>query len=435
MHKLRLVMSVVAVLSVMGGIVMAQEEETVSAWERLDVDFNGFLDVRAGQRLQNDPHQDSTSLAEIRLQLELNRMGEFLTWEVKADFVYDDVMGTSSPDLETGKGNIDLRTANIMFSPTSIIDVKLGRQILTWGTGDLVFINDMFPKDWQSFFNGSDVEYLKAPSDALFISVYPEWFDINVVYTPRFDADRFISGERLSYWNPMMNDRAGQNAIADADYPDDWFNDDETAVRISRDIGGLELSFYGYYGYWKSPMGFDMESGQVTFPKLSVYGGSARTTVAGGVLNVEGGYYDSRENSGGNDPLTPNSEIRGLIGYEHELARDFTMGLQYYLEVLQDYDSYLASLQDTSRARDEYRHLTTLRLTQFLLDQKLTLSLFMYYSPSDEDGYIRPDIKYKLTDQWLLITGANVFFGKEDHTFFGQFEDNNNLYAGARYSF
>lgn len=417
------------------GFATGQEEDKVSAWDRLDVDFNGFLDVRAGRRISSCDYEDNSSLAEGRLQLELNRMGEFLTWEMKADFVYDDVMGTSSPDLETGEGNIDLRTANVMFSPASIVDVKLGRQILTWGTGDLVFINDMFPKDWQSFFDGRDVEYLKAPSDALFLSVYPDWFDINIVYTPRFDADRYINGERISYWNPMMGDTAGQNAIIETDKPSDWFKDDETAVRISRDFNGAEVSLYGYYGYWKSPMGFDMQSGNATFPKLSVYGGSVRTTVAGGVLNVEGGYYDSRDDSSGTDPLLPNSEIRGLVGYEHEIGKDFTMGLQYYLEVLQDYDSYEASLQDGAPARDEYRHLTTIRLTKLMLEQKLTLSMFVYYSPSDEDGYIRPVVKYKLTDKWLLTTGANVFFGKEDYTFFGQFKDNNNIYAGARYSF
>ncbi|WP_457551630.1 hypothetical protein [Desulfobacula sp.] len=420
---------------VIAGFAVAKEGKTISAWDNLDVDFNGFIDVRGGRRLQNDPHQDDTSLAEARLQLDLSRMGNFFTWEMKADFIYDNVMGTSSPNFETGAGNIDLRTANIMFSPLSIVDVKIGKQILTWGTGDLIFINDMFPKDWQSFFDGRDVEYLKAPSDALFLSIYPSWFDINIVYTPRFDADRYISGERLSYWNPMLGDTAGQNAVAKVDKPSDWFQDDEISIRLSREVNGYELTLYGYYGYWKDPYGFDMQSGKATFPKLSVYGGSVRTTVAGGIFNIEGGYYDSREDSFGTDPLTPNSEIRGLIGYEHELARNFTMGLQYYLEVLQDYDSYIASLQDPTRARDEYRHLTTLRLTKMMLDQRLTLSMFVYYSPSDEDGYIRPVVKYKLTDNWLLTTGANIFFGKEDHTFFGQFEDNNNLYVGARYSF
>jgi len=31
--------------------------------------------------------------------------------------------------------------------------------------------------------------------------------------------------------------------------------------------------------------------------------------------------------------------------------------------------------------------------------------------------------------------GANVFLGESDTSFFGQFEDNSNVYAGARYAF
>ncbi len=76
-------------------------------------------------------------------------------------------------DLDSGDGAFDLREASLVFSPSADTDVKVGRQILTWGTGDLVFINDLFPKDWVSFFIGRDVEYLKAPSDALKVSAFP----------------------------------------------------------------------------------------------------------------------------------------------------------------------------------------------------------------------------------------------------------------------
>jgi len=31
--------------------------------------------------------------------------------------------------------------------------------------------------------------------------------------------------------------------------------------------------------------------------------------------------------------------------------------------------------------------------------------------------------------------GANIFFGNHKDTFFGQFEDNSNIYFGTRYSF
>ncbi len=55
----------------------------------LQADLHGFLDVRYGQRIQSDAHQDQQSLGETRLQLELSRMEDWATLQLKADFYYD----------------------------------------------------------------------------------------------------------------------------------------------------------------------------------------------------------------------------------------------------------------------------------------------------------------------------------------------------------
>ena len=390
--------------------------------------LHGFLDARGGVRTGNDPYQRDTSLLETRLQLALEHYGEQVNLQVRGDLLYDNVAAHHTPYLETGEGAFDLREATLTFFPTPTVDVKLGRQILTWGTGDLLFINDLFPKDWQSFFTGRDVEYLKAPSDALMVSLFPAFANIDLVYTPRFDSDRYISGERLSFYG--FN---GEQVATDK--PDQWFQDHELNMRVSKNLRGYELAAYGYRGYWKSPSGFDQNTGLALFPRLNVYGISLRGELQGGIFNLEGGYYDSRKDTGGDDPAIPNSELRFLAGYERELLQELTGSLQFYLEQMQDYGAYRQSLPGGQPAQDENRQVWTLRLTKQLLSQKLTLSLFSYWSPTDEDYYLRPQVRYKLTDAWLLTCGGNLFGGDRDHTFFGQFEDNTNIYAGARYSF
>lgn len=194
------------------------------------------------------------------------------------------------------------------------------------------------------------------------------------------------------------------------------------------------MALYGYWGYWKSPGGQNTDRVAI-FPKLNVYGGSVRGTIGPGIGNAEIGYYDSTEDRDGNDAMINNSEMRYLLGYSQELARDFTLGLQYYLEQLLKYGAYTTSLPTGSPARDEFRHVLTLRLTQLLMSQNLRLSLFTYYSPSDQDTYLRPIINYKATDSLALEMGANIFAGEEDYTFFGQFHYNTNLYGAVRYSF
>jgi hypothetical protein len=102
---------------------------------------------------------------------------------------------------------------------------------------------------------------------------------------------------------------------------------------------------------------------------------------------------------------------------------------------MQDFSAYERSLPATQPQRDQDRHVLTLRLTQLAMNQNLALSLFTYWSPSDADAYLRPLVEYKPTDELKLFVGANIFSGRDEHTFFGQFEDNTNVYAGVRYSY
>jgi hypothetical protein len=395
--------------------------------EALPFELHGFLEARGGLRTQNDPHESKTAtLGETRLQLHLYKALDWAQFRIKSAFLYDGVVEGA---------DIDLREANAFLTPFEFMDLKVGRQILTWGTGDYIFINDLFPKDYNSFFIGRDDEYLKAPSDAVKTSIYTRFFNLDFVYTPQFDSDRFIDGERLSYFNPQLGQLAGEDAKIRPQKRDDWFDEDEIALRLHRNIKGYDLALYGYNGFWKSPMGFDPRMGKAMFPRLSVYGLSARGKVWKGIGNFEMGYYDSRDDQSGNDPFIPNSQFRFLAGYEQELAKDFTAGAQYYLELMSDYSAYKRTLPPGSQAADEYRHVITLRLTKFLMYQNLRLSLFTFYSPSDQDAYMKPNIHYRITDHWSAEAGANIFFGEEDHTFLGQFKDNTNVYLGLRWGF
>jgi len=396
-----------------------------SFFSKLPIETHGFYEVRGGYRLQNDKYEKDMSIMEGRLQFDLFSYFDWGDVKVKGD-----VFG----DMVTEEGDFDLREANVFTRPTEFMDLKVGRQILTWGTGDLIFINDMFPKDWQSFFIGRDTEYLKAPSDAAKVSLFGDWANLDIAYTPRFDHDRYINGQRISYWNSNLGRTAGQDAVVYTDKPDEWFRDSEIAARLYKNIDNYELAFYGYRGYWKSPGGQNATMTQAIFPDLNVYGTSLRGSVGKGIGNAEIGYYESADDTSGKDPMINNSEMRYLIGYTREIAQDFTMGLQYYIEQMLDYDQYKRNLP-AGPARDMYRHLTSLRLTKLLMNQNLRCSLFTYYSPSDKDVYMRPNVNYKVSDNTAVEVGSNIFFGDYPHTFFGQFRDNTNIYASLRYSF
>lgn len=406
--------------------VMAQEEaENDLSLLFSNMDVHGFYEMRSGWRSRKDEYEKDMSIMEQRLQIDVS---SYLDW---ADFkVKGDIIG----DMIDEQADFDLREAYIFTSPYDFMDLKIGRQVLTWGTGDLVFINDLFSKDWQSFFIGRDSEYLKAPSDAAKISLFSDIANLDIVYTPQFDSDRFISGERISYWNSNLGRIAGRDAIQHTDKPDRWLRDDEIAVRLYKNINNYEYALYSYHGYWKSPGGQNVAATRAIFPDLNVYGGSVRGNVGKGVGNLEFGYYESDDDQSGENGRINNSELRFLVGFTQEIGKDFTAGLQYYVEHMLDYSQHKNS-SPSGLTRDRDRHLITVRLTKLLMNQNLRCSLFTYFSPSDKDVYMRPNINYKVNDNLAVEAGANIFFGDYPSTFFGQFQNDTNIYTALRYSF
>ncbi len=381
----------------------------------------GFVEFGLGGRLTDSGYHDRLSLGEARMRLETDGNWKQIGYTAKGDFVYDEVIDEWDAEFR------ELTASLTLFEK---VDVKAGRQVITWGTGDYVFLNDLFPKDWQSFFIGRDDEYLKAPSDSLRLSGYFDWANVELVWTPEFTPDNYPRGERLSLFNPASGGLIGEEQAFRAAEPDD----DELALRLFRNIKSVEVALYGYDGYYKSPeaMGPD---GLPTFTGLRALGASIRAPWGPGLFNAEVSHHESKADGRGTDPRIPNSQWRGLVGYEKELITRLTGSVQLYLEHNEDHSQCLAQSPRPEWEPEQNRTLVTTRLTWRDRRDDLTLSLFAFYSPSDEDGHLRPRLDYRFDDHLSLSTGFNLFWGENDYSFFGQFEDNNNAYARVRYAF
>ena len=406
------------------------EEEAPTGWQALGI--TGFAESRAGVRLQESELRDRVTLAELRLSLEKQWQWQQGSAKLAADLLYDEPASTQKPDIQDGKGWLDLRQAWVQRRLGSV-DVKAGRQLLTWGVGDLLFINDLFGKDWVSFLLGRDEQLLKVPTDAFKLSLFHNAVNADLVYVPRFVSDRYISGERVIYYSPLCGELVGRNQVLDVMRPDK--DNAEWSARLYQTKGRFEWALYGYRGFWKSPGGFDLTTGAAIFPRLNVYGASLRGPVGPGLLSVELGYYASIEDSDGSDLAINNSEARLLLGYELSTGDHSSLNMQYYAEALQDYDAYRDNLMAEQSPRDEYRQVVTARYTHQALADRLTLSTMAFYSPTDRDIYLRASTNYEFNDAWSVEAGLGLFSGDDAHTFYAQFEDNSNLYLMARFSF
>jgi hypothetical protein len=387
----------------------------------------GDLSVRTSGKRPPQGEGGAFVLGEERLRLDIsgaNAAGSVFL-ETKGDLFEDDVVNSQK---------LDLREAYAGYAKGPV-DARLGRQIVTWGVGDLFFINDVFPKDWNSFFSGRPMEYLKLGVDAVQVRYSSGVANVEFLVIPFYTPDTMPSARRFFEFNPFPGVPFQKEVT-----PPTTLGNSELALRVYRHAGGFDVSVYAYRGYWRSPsMRIDNPVAPETvidfYPELSDYGASAQRNLAEGVLSLEAGYYDSMQNRRGVNPAIPNSQWRFLAGYQRQPWQDFTVGVQTYSEVLTQYSAYLASLPPGSPREDRFREVLSTRLTQLLRYQTWTLSVFGAFSPTDQDYFLQPEAAYKVTDRFSIAAGANLFGGESRTTFFGQFTGSNNVFLNLRYDF
>jgi hypothetical protein len=394
-------------------------------------DIGGFAQVNYAARISGAPCDTAGPcdflLGEERLQLKLEgtsgqgRSG----FAAKVDLFQDAVENRAG--LEVREAFVDLTGKHAAL--------RVGRQIVTWGVGDLLFVNDVFPKDWVALFTGRPMEYLKVGSDALKVDLHPGAFDAEIVVLPILQPDRLPTGDRFILADPFppglpRREEQKDRSLANA----------ELAGRISHYLSDWGLSLYGARTFYRTPaMAVDDLAAptvvHVFYPRLNTYGASATGSFLNGVASLEGGYLDSREDRDGTNPAIENSMVKGLAGYSYPLWRDASLNLQGYLEWSLDYRAYRATLPPGFPARDERRWLATVRFTQLMRNQTLTGSLFAFWSVTDHDGYLIPSARYAATDNVWVEIGGNVFVARDSRTMFGTLDKNDNVYATIRYSF
>ena len=402
---------------------MAQDQQKNSL-VRIHGFLLGDLTVRTNDKRPAMSEAGKWMLREGRLRLDVSGASDSgkAYFQGKGDALYDSIGKKLRGDLREGYAGYS----------AGKLDVRGGRQIITWGVGDLLFINDVFPKDWESFFSGRPMEYLKLGIDGLDVRYSGTQLGVEFVAIPSFTPDKLPSAATFVLFNPFSS-VPHQNEEKPADHA-------EIALRVHRKLREADVSLYAYRGHWRTPGirpdNFVSPSSVTRFyPKLAVFGASAQKASLGGVISLEAGYYDSRQDRRGNDPTVPNSQWRVLTAYQRELSPDFTVAVQTYGEFMSKYAAYRNTHMHGSPAEDHVRGVASVRVTRFFGYQTWKLSLFAGYGITASDYLLQPEVSRKVSDRFSISIGGNALGGGNETAFFGQFKDNDNFFVRARYDF
>lgn len=421
------------------------EFEESSPNTMLGIEWSGFFEFEHGLNIsgvgstQSGTDKSDTVLANRRLRLKLDRSLTQGAVHAKIDFLSDSV---------EFKETVQIREMRFQRKLGKYFDLSVGRQVLTWGVGDMLFINDLFPKDWIALFTGQEMEMLKLPTNTFRLTSYLGRWIFDFAYTPSFSSDRVPYGCHFGVFDPnsggnVFNPRyCNQNIFENKDLT---FENGEFSLMLKRRITQFELAFYAYQGYFKAPRGLSMTSQglQGIYPQLSVWGASLEGQLGPGILSAETGYYYSWDDKAGNNLFIPNSLWKALAGYRVDLSAHWSIGAQYYAEYMQDYSAYEqsyftnAQLAPMPQKLAKLRNTFTLRLSYKTQQDTLWFSFFSYYRPNDKDSFTKFEVAKDTSDQFRIVAGVNIFTGSSRYRDreFGMLKDADNVYLRMRYSF
>lgn len=385
------------------------DDQPVSPW-------SAYIELGHSARFSADPAFDQRATrSELKAQIEVAGERERVQLAGKLDIHADAVADGLWFDLREVTATLPLGARS---------QLKLGRQVLSWGTGDLLFVNDRFPKDFVTPLAGGEDLAFKAPSNSARLAVNLDVIHIDLAYTPRFTPDRYIDGERLGFFDFRSGRRRGGAELIDAHLPAATLANGEWALRLHRSGGGVEYAAYLYRGFDKQPLGANA-LGQPSHFRRDSAGLSVRAAIAGGIGSVELG----RELTGANPQRAgawvPNKNS-AILAFEKELRPKLTTGLQWYGE------RHASSAANTSALNGQTRQLLTLRITHQAMRERLNISAIGLYSPNQHDHWLRATLSYRYSDHWLAGASINAFGGRVDR-FFGQLEDDSNAGLWVRW--
>lgn len=380
----------------------------------------GFVQLRQAQRIES-PDCSTVSACSAMVQ---EALAELLIEHRLSDQWSVSLRGEAGYDNAASDDRLAVREGFVDWALSSTTSVKLGRQVLTWGVSDYLYVNDVFPKNYDAFFTGGGFDRMKEPVDAARFQWHAGGADVEAVAArPKADrapsADRFVAMAMSSAATPVddENDRA------------------DIALKLSGHTAGWDLAGYAASFRSREPRQFMDGSGlRVDRPRLRHLGASATGNAAGGLVWLDAAVRDA----GTERPMTVNRHFLGsatklIAGYSREIGTDLTASAQLQLEATTSRGRYLDSLAPGVRPLKPVSSTLHLRLQGSWMNQTLTGGAQVFWG-NEGDTHFNPFASWSPADGWTVEGGANLFNGRPD-TRYGAFKDDSNVYVLGRYSF
>lgn len=355
--------------------------------------------------------------------------------ELSGDQTRDDNYSRlNGPVMDNRHSSAELSEAYIDFAAAGAY-WRLGKQQVVWGQADGLKVLDVVnPQDYREF-NLDEFEDSRIPT----------W-----MLNTEFDVGDASSVQLLVIPDTTYSKLADAGSAYEITSPKDVPNPEQSPLPVSirkpeRPAGMIEtgLRYRSFFDGWDLTFNYlyHMQDIPVLYRRISagellvepvyeqnhVIGTTASNAFGDLVVRLEAGFNthtfhlrEDLENLG----IAEAPEIGSVLGLDYQGISDWLFSYQWFQSTLTQYDDAII------RNRTRMRH--TFLLRRNLWNDTLALELFVLLSDEDQDGQVRTEARYQLTDEVQVWIGADVFYGPAEGQF-GQFDDTDRVVMGFEF--
>ncbi|MDY0164821.1 DUF1302 family protein [Desulfobotulus sp.] len=287
-------------------------------------------------------------------------------------------------------------------------EARAGRQILIWGRADGVRIVDrLSPVDSRESVT-RELEEIRLGVDSLRASRWLENGELEFIWIPRFHGGKY-PGKDSPWW-------LGAGTGPEEEKPD-GLDAMSLGLRLGHYASAFDFSLYAL----SAPMETAVikETERKSYPRTLMLGADAAFPAGDAVWRLETAWFDGWWwNSGDGGLAVERDRWMVLAGCDLTLSGSRTLGFQAMGDWV---PGATASMEQKA-----FSSLFTLNAEQKLFRERLKLSGFVYYDPSDSDVYARTVLDWEIRDGVRLALGLHLFEGQGKR--FAPYRDHSQLW-------
>lgn len=329
------------------------------------------------------------------------------------------------------------------YLETTIHDtfLNIGKQQVVWGKADGLKVLDVInPQDFREFIL-DDFADSRIPLWGINAEIPFDDTVLQLLFIPDQTYHKFANRDTAyRFTSPLVSPTVPNGTkviIQNLENPSNRVQDADFAMRLSSFWHGWDLTLNYLYHYSDTPVFFRTIDNASTIPLITIKPQYKRAHLLGSsfsnafdslTLRGEVAYSFNRyfpiNDQFDQDGVMQSNELAYVLGFDWHGIKDTFLSFQLF----QTY-----TIKDNpSLIRDQWDTTLTFLYRQAFYNDTLEIETLMVHNLNNDDGLIRPKIKYQWQDEINVWTGFDTFYG-DANGLFGQFDGQDRFVVGIEW--